>query len=128
MVGNFCIWYGGTCFSSLTEKVQKQPPEVFSKKTCSWKFRFRPATLFKKRLWHRCFHVNFAKLLRTPILQNNSEQLLQKVEQMDRHWDSRSTEVENSQKLSKIKSSYSLMLLEMSREINGKFSAKHSYF
>ena len=24
----------------------------------------RPATLFKKRLWHRCFPVNFAKFLR----------------------------------------------------------------
>ena len=27
----------------------------------------RPATLFKKRLWHRCFPVNFAKFLRTPL-------------------------------------------------------------
>ena len=26
---------------------------------------FYPAALFKKRLWHRCFPVNFAKLLRT---------------------------------------------------------------
>ena len=25
------------------------------------------ATLFKKRLWHRCFPVNFAKFLRTPF-------------------------------------------------------------
>ena len=25
----------------------------------------RPATLFKKRPWHRCFRVNFAKFLRT---------------------------------------------------------------
>ena len=24
-----------------------------------------PATLFKKRLWHRCFPVNFVKFLRT---------------------------------------------------------------
>ena len=24
-------------------------------------------TLLKKRLWHRCFHVNFTKLLRTPF-------------------------------------------------------------
>ena len=24
-----------------------------------------PATLFKKTLWHRCFPVNFAKVLRT---------------------------------------------------------------
>ena len=36
----------------------------------------RPATLLKKRLWHRCFPVNFAKFLRTPFcsvkIQNNS--------------------------------------------------------
>ena len=30
--------------------------------------RRRPATLLKKRLWHRCFPVNFAKSLRTPSL------------------------------------------------------------
>ena len=28
----------------------------------------RPATWLKKRLWHRCFPVNFAKFLRTPFL------------------------------------------------------------
>ena len=27
----------------------------------------RPAALLKKRLWHRCFPVNFAKFLRAPI-------------------------------------------------------------
>ena len=27
----------------------------------------RPATLLKKRLWHRCFPVHFAKFLRTPL-------------------------------------------------------------
>ena len=32
----------------------------------------RPATLLKKRLWHRCFPLNFAKLPRTPFLQNTS--------------------------------------------------------
>ena len=36
----------------------------------------RPATLFKKRLWHRCFPVNFAKFLRTPFLQITSVRLL----------------------------------------------------
>ena len=30
----------------------------------------------KKRLWHRCFPVNFAKFLRTSFLQNTSERLL----------------------------------------------------
>ena len=28
----------------------------------------RPVTLLKKRLWQRCFPVNFAKFLRTPFL------------------------------------------------------------
>ena len=28
----------------------------------------KPATLLKKKLWHRCFPVNFAKFLRTPFL------------------------------------------------------------
>ena len=37
----------------------------------------RPATLLKKRLWHRCFPVNFAKFLRTPFSQNTSKKLLQ---------------------------------------------------
>ena len=31
-----------------------------------------PATLLKKRLWHRCFLVNFTKFLRTSFLQNTS--------------------------------------------------------
>ena len=32
----------------------------------------RPATLLKKRLWHKCFPVNFAKFLKAPFLQNTS--------------------------------------------------------
>ena len=31
------------------------------------KLQAPPATLLKKRLWHRCFPVNFAKFLRTPF-------------------------------------------------------------
>ena len=31
----------------------------------------RPATLLEKRLWHWCFHVNFAKSLRTPFFTEN---------------------------------------------------------
>ena len=30
--------------------------------------RLRPATLLKKKLWHRYFPVNFTKFLRTPFL------------------------------------------------------------
>ena len=28
----------------------------------------RPPTLFKKRLWHRCFPMNYAKFLKTPFI------------------------------------------------------------
>ena len=56
------------CFLYSFRDIEKQPPEVFCKK--------RRATLLKKRLWHRCFSVNFAKFLRTPFLQNTSGRLL----------------------------------------------------
>ena len=74
--------------------VQKQSPEAFCKKMCSWKFHkihrktpvpetffnkvagLRPATLLKKRLWHRCFPVNFAKFLRTIFLTERLRWLL----------------------------------------------------
>ena len=73
---------------------QQRPPVVFCEKRCSWKFRkthrktpvseslfntvagLRPATLLKKRFWHRYVPENFAKFLRTPFLQNTSWQLL----------------------------------------------------
>ena len=37
----------------------------------------QPATLFKKRLQHRCFAVNFTKFLMLSFLQNNSGRLFQ---------------------------------------------------
>ena len=37
---------------------------------------FRPATLLKKRPWHKCFPVNVAKFLRAAFLQNTSRRLL----------------------------------------------------
>ena len=39
----------------------------------------RPATLLKKRFWHRFFPVNFAKFIGTPFLQNTSGDSLRKV-------------------------------------------------
>ena len=36
----------------------------------------RPATLLKKRLWHRCSPVNFAEFLGAPFLQNTWRKLL----------------------------------------------------
>ena len=39
----------------------------------------RPATLLKKRLWHRCFPVNFAEFLRTTFLTEQLRWLLLKT-------------------------------------------------
>ena len=36
----------------------------------------RSATLLKKRLWHRCFPMNFAKFLRTPFITEHLRWLL----------------------------------------------------
>ena len=65
------------------KKKEKRSPEVFCKKGVLKSFAkfpgkhlcqslffnkvagLRPGTLLKKRLWHRCFPVNFAKFLRT---------------------------------------------------------------
>ena len=56
----------------LLEIVQRQWRGSIKKKMLG----LRPATLLKKRLWHRCFHVNFAEFLRTHLLKNSSERLL----------------------------------------------------
>ena len=48
-------------------ELEKQPPEVFCKKRCYRNFA-RRATSLKKRFWHICFSMNFAKFLRTPFL------------------------------------------------------------
>ena len=46
-------------------------PELFFKKSC-----LRPATFLEKRLWHRCFPVNFAKFLKTPFFTEHVQWLL----------------------------------------------------
>ena len=81
-------------FGVMRNKVQKQPLEVFCKKDVLKNFAkstgkrlcqslffnrvvgLRSATLLKKKLWHRCFPVNFAKFLRTPFVHKTSGQLL----------------------------------------------------
>ena len=47
-------------FAKFTRKQLCQ--SLFSNKVAG----LRPSTLLKKRLWHRCFPVNFEKFLRTP--------------------------------------------------------------
>ena len=44
--------------------------------TCAKVSGLKPAILLKKRLWHKCFPVNFEKFLRAPFLQNTSWRLL----------------------------------------------------
>ena len=57
-------------------------PEVFRKKGVLISFTkftgryLRPATLLKKRLWRKCFAVNFAKFLRTPFFTEHLRWLL----------------------------------------------------
>ena len=53
----------------------------FTRNTCARvsfliKLQARPANLLKKRLWHRCFPVNFAKFLRTAFLTEYLSRLL----------------------------------------------------
>ena len=66
---------------SLINGVLRNFPKFTGKHLCQSLFfnkvaGLRPATLLKKRLWHRCFPVNFAKFLRTPFLQNTPGRLL----------------------------------------------------
>ena len=57
-------------FTKFTEK-HLCPSFVFNKVA-----GLRPAILLKKRLWYRCFPVNFAKFPWTPFLQSTSGRLL----------------------------------------------------
>ena len=50
----------------LQDKVFLEISENSPENTCA-KVKARPATLSKKRLWHRYFSVNFAKFLRAPF-------------------------------------------------------------
>ena len=60
-------------FIKLTGKQQCQ--SFFFNKVAG----LRPANLFKKRLWQRCFPDNFAKFIRTFFLQNTSGRMLMMI-------------------------------------------------
>ena len=57
-------------FAKFTEKHQCQ--SLFFNKVAG----LGPATLLKKKLWHWCFPVNFAKFLRTPFFTEHLRWLL----------------------------------------------------
>ena len=53
--------------------------QISQENTCaraSFLIKLQPATLLRKRLWHRCFPVNFEKFLRTPFLTERVRWLL----------------------------------------------------
>ena len=80
--GFMTYWYSEAATGGvLSKKVLKDFAKFTGKHLCQSLFfnkvaGFRPATLLKKRVWHRCFPVNFAKFLWTPFLQNTSWRLL----------------------------------------------------
>ena len=56
----------------FSRKISQNPQEnICARKTPA------PATFLKKRLWCRCFPVNFAKFSKTPFSQNTSGRVLQ---------------------------------------------------
>ena len=66
------------------EKVFLEISQNSRKNTCVrvsflTKLQARPATLLKKRLWHRCFPVNFEKFLRTPFFTEHLRWLLLEI-------------------------------------------------
>ena len=65
----YSLW-SENLFIVIIHDSQKQSPGVVLLK------RLRPATLLKKRHWHRCFSVNFTKFLRTPFLTEHLRWLL----------------------------------------------------
>ena len=74
--GSPYTWLNGlTCSEAATEGALLKTGVLRNFEKFSGK-HLCPATLLKKRLWHRCFPVNFAKCLRTPFSQNTSGRLL----------------------------------------------------
>ena len=65
-------------------KVSQNPQQNTSARVCFNKVvGLRPAILIKKRLWHRCFPVNFVKFFGILFLQNISGWLLLFIKKID---------------------------------------------
>ena len=72
-----CFRYKNDINLCFKWKIQKRPPQVFCKKSCSYKFRNIQACHFiKKGIQHMIFPVNIAECLRKPILNSICERLL----------------------------------------------------
>ena len=73
VVSDFTHWKSSHQRCSIKKGVLRNFKKFIGKHLCqSLSFNkvegLRPETLLKKRLWHRCFPVNFVKFLRTPFL------------------------------------------------------------
>ena len=58
---------------------QNSPENTCARARFIMKSQAEACNVIKKRLWHRCFSVNFANFLWTTFLQNTSGQLLLKI-------------------------------------------------
>ena len=56
-----CIWISDSVCIAMTWN-------EITALACNFIKKEKPATLLKKKLWHRCFPVNSAKIRRTPFL------------------------------------------------------------
>ena len=72
---------------------------------------FRPGTFLKKRLWHKCFLVNFERILRTPFLHNTSGWLLLNMQQIYRTTPTPKCDFNKVTSLTILKSHFSIGLL-----------------
>ena len=64
---NILINYKSAVFKTISSLSRVQ-----DKRSKTTETGLRPASLLKKRLWHRCFSVNFGKFLKTPFLHRTS--------------------------------------------------------
>ena len=77
---NFTTFAGKRlCQSHFFIKLQAWGMIKLPEKKCLYLwFKCVSASVLKKRIWHRCFPVNFVKFLKTPFLQNTPGRLLLK--------------------------------------------------
>ena len=88
---SFYLWLDGinlrfkSCLDNKSKETEAVGVRNFAKFTAKhlWLSLFfnkvaglRPVTLLKKRLWHKCFLVNFVKFLRAPFLKEHLYWLL----------------------------------------------------
>ena len=76
-----CRVYKGVLVVFCKKGVLRNSAKFTEKHLCQSLFcnkvaALKQATLLKKRLWHRCFPVDFAKFLRTPFLTEQLRWLL----------------------------------------------------